>query len=170
MPSLRQNEHGLRFGFRISDFTLTLILSHQGRGNLSSLPPWERVRVRRAKKRLYNPMKKSRDRKNIARRLRRDQTDAEKTLWTRLRSKQLKGAKFRRQQPIGPYIVDFIDFDSRLVVEIDGGQHNEEKMINKDEDRTMWLIERGYQVLRFWDNEVLQNIDGVLEKILTTLK
>ena len=115
-------------------------------------------------------MKKSRDRKNIARRLRRDQTDAEKTLWTRLRSKQLKGAKFRRQQPIGPYIVDFIDFDSRLVVEIDGGQHNEEKMINKDEDRTMWLIERGYQVLRFWDNEVLQNIDGVLEKILTTLK
>jgi len=115
-------------------------------------------------------MKKSRVRKNIARRLRRDQTDAERTLWSRLRSKQFGGAKFCRQQPIGPYIVDFINFDIRLVVEIDGGQHSEEEMRKKDEDRTMWLRERGYQILRFWDNEVLQNVDGVLEKILAALK
>ena len=115
-------------------------------------------------------MNKGRVRKTIARKLRRDQTDAERTLWARLRSKQLIGAKFRRQQPVGPYIVDFINFDSRLVVEIDGGQHNEEKMIHKDDNRTRWLRERGYRVLRFWDNEVLQNVDSVLEKILATLK
>ena len=115
-------------------------------------------------------MNKGRVRRTIARKLRRDQTDAERTLWARLRSKQLMGVKFRRQQPVGPYIVDFINFDSRLVVEIDGGQHNEEKTIHKDDNRTRWLRERGYRVLRFWDNEVLQNVDSVLEKILATLK
>ena len=115
-------------------------------------------------------LSKERSKKNIARKLRRDQTDAERTLWIRLRNKQLGGVKFRRQQPVGPYIVDFIDFDNRLVVEIDGGQHNEEEMRKKDENRTMWLRERGYQVLRFWDNEVLCNVDGVLEKILAALK
>jgi very-short-patch-repair endonuclease len=113
---------------------------------------------------------KGRVKKTIVRKLRRDQTDAERTLWARLRSKQLRGAKFRRQQLIGPYIVDFINFDSRLVLEIDGSQHNEEEMRQKDEDRTMWLRERGYQVLRFWDNEVLQNVDSVLERILAALK
>jgi very-short-patch-repair endonuclease len=115
-------------------------------------------------------MNKGRVKKTIARKLCRGQTDAERTLWARLRSKQLRGAKFRRQQPVGPYIVDFINFDSRLVVEIDGGQHNEEEMRHKDEDRTMWLRERGYQVLRFWDNEVLKNVDSVLEKMLAALK
>jgi very-short-patch-repair endonuclease len=82
----------------------------------------------------------------------------------------MMGAKFRRQQPIGPYIVDFINFENKLVIEIDGGQHGQDNMRKKDEDRTMWLKGRGYQVLRFWDNEVLQNIDGVLEKILAALK
>jgi very-short-patch-repair endonuclease len=115
-------------------------------------------------------MKKNQGKMSIVRKLRRDQTDAERTLWARLRSKQLRGAKFRRQQAIGPYIVDFINFDSRLVLEIDGSQHNEEEMRQKDEDRTMWLRERGYQVLRFWDNEVLQNVDSVLERILAALK
>ena len=119
---------------------------------------------------LEQQMNKGRVKKTIARKLRRDQTDAERTLWARLRSKQLRGAKFRRQQPLGPYIVDFINFDSRLVVEIDGGQHNEEEMRQKDKDRTMWLMQRGYQVLRFWDNEVLQNVDSVLERILAALK
>ena len=79
------------------------------------------------------------------------------------------GAKFRRQQPVGPYIVDFINFDSSLIIEIDGGQHNDE-VRKKDEDRMMWLQNRGYRVIRFWNNEVLQNIDGVLEKILAALK
>jgi very-short-patch-repair endonuclease len=113
---------------------------------------------------------KGRVEKTIARKLRRDQTDAERTLWAKLKSKQLGGAKFRRQQPIGPYIVDFVNFDGRLVVEIDGSQHNEEKIRSKDENRTVWLRERGYEVLRFWDNEVLQNVDGVLERISEVLK
>jgi very-short-patch-repair endonuclease len=115
-------------------------------------------------------MNKGQINKRISSKLRRDQTDAEKTLWARLRSKRLMGIKFRRQQPIGPYVVDFINFDSRLVVEIDGGHHGQDNMRNKDKKRTMWLQQRGYQVIRFWDNEVLQNIDGVLEKILTALK
>ena len=108
--------------------------------------------------------------KRIATKLRHNQTDAERILWTRLRSKQLTGTKFRRQQPVGPYIVDFITFESRLVIEIDGGQHNQDTMRNEDEKRTTWLQRRGYKVVRFWDNEVLQNIDGVLEKILAALK
>jgi very-short-patch-repair endonuclease len=82
----------------------------------------------------------------------------------------MKGEKFRRQQPIGPYIVDFINFDNKLVIEIDGGQHNDEEMGKKDTDRTMWLRENGYRVLRFWNNEVLHNIDGVLEEIEGVLK
>ena len=106
----------------------------------------------------------------VSRKLRRDQTDAERALWAKLRSKQIVGAKFRRQQTIGPYVVDFVNFDSNLIVEVDGGQHGRDKMRNKDEERTKWLQQRGYKVIRFWDNEVLQNIDGVLEKILEALK
>jgi very-short-patch-repair endonuclease len=113
---------------------------------------------------------KSQTKGSVSRKLRRDQTDAERALWAKIRSKQLSGAKFRRQQTIGPYIVDFINFESRLVIEIDGGQHGQDKMRNKDEERTKRLQQRGYQVIRFWDNEVLQNIDGVLEKILEALK
>jgi len=115
-------------------------------------------------------MHKRQIKKRIASKLRRDQTDAERTLWARLRSKQPMGVKFRRQQPIGLYIVDLINSDSRLVVEIDGGHHDQDNMRNKDEKRTIWLQQKGYKVIRFWDNEVLQNIDGVLEKILVALK
>ena len=114
--------------------------------------------------------RKERSKNSISRKLRRDQTDAERALWAKIRSKQLNGAKFRRQQIIGPYIVDFVNFDSSLIVEVDGGQHGRDKMRNKDEERTKWLQQRGYYVIRFWDNEVLQNIDGVLEKILQALK
>jgi very-short-patch-repair endonuclease len=106
---------------------------------------------------------------SVSRKLRRDQTDAERALWAKLRSKQIAGAKFRRQQAIGPYFVDFVNFDSNLIVEVDGGEHGRDKMRNKDEVRTKWLQQRGYQVIRFWDNEVLQNIDSVLEKILEVL-
>lgn len=88
----------------------------------------------------------------------------------RLRHKQLDGVKFRRQQPIGAYIVDFASFEKKLVIEIDGGQHNEEEMRERDEERTTWLKERGYQVLRFWNNEVLMNMEGVLERIRETLR
>jgi len=102
-----------------------------------------------------------------ARRLRRDQTDAEQALWKRLRAQQLNGLKFRRQFPIGHYITDFCCRECHLVVELDGGQHAEAQMIARDEYRTKQIEERGYRVIRLWDNEVLTNIEGVLEAILS---
>jgi len=115
-------------------------------------------------------MRKDQKEAAFARRLRRAQTDAERALWTRLQNKQLEGIKFRRQQPIGPYIVDFVTFDKRLVLEIDGGQHSEDETRTRDAARTMWLETNGYRVLRFWDNEVFTNIGGVLEKIRQALQ
>ena len=101
-----------------------------------------------------------------ARRLRRDQTDAERTLWFRLRDRRLNGLKFRRQMPLKSYVVDFCCESARLVIELDGGQHD----IRVDEDarRTSELESFGYVVLRFWNNDVLNNIDGVLETIVAT--
>jgi very-short-patch-repair endonuclease len=97
--------------------------------------------------------------------LRRQGTPAERVLWSKIRNRQLSGVKFRRQQPIGNYIVDFISFDNKLIIEIDGGQHNEEKILDQDEKRTTWLNSRGYRVVRFWNNEVMGNLEGVLLKI-----
>jgi very-short-patch-repair endonuclease len=105
----------------------------------------------------------------FARNLRQRQTDAERKLWAKLRSKQLEGVKFRRQQPIGPYIVDFVSFEKKIVVEIDGGQHNDDMIREKDEARTTLIEGKGYRLLRFWDNEVLTNTEGVLEKIRASL-
>lgn len=110
-------------------------------------------------------MKKDRNQILFVRNLRREQTEAEKVLWARFRSRQVEGVKFRRQQPIGPYIVDFASFERKLIVEIDGGQHNEKEAREKDEERTAWLEERGYRLLRFWNNDVLMNTEGVLEMI-----
>jgi very-short-patch-repair endonuclease len=107
---------------------------------------------------------------SLARELRQRQTEAEKTLWARLRNRQLEGVKFRRQQPIGHYIVDFASLENRIIVEIDGGQHNEREMREKDEERTAWLRREGYHILRFWNNEVLNNVSGVLEVIREALK
>jgi len=104
------------------------------------------------------------------RKLRRNQTDAEERLWMNIRDRQLNGIKFRRQQPIGNYIVDFVSFEKKLIIEIDGGQHNYSQIINQDELRTDWLIKDGYQVIRFWNNEVLENLEGVLLKIKETLE
>jgi len=100
-----------------------------------------------------------------AKRLRRDSTDAERKLWQRLRSRQLN-AKFRRQATIGPYIVDFLCIEAGLVVEADGGQHSTES----DAARTAWLKSRGFRVARFWNNDILANIDGVLQSIIALLK
>jgi very-short-patch-repair endonuclease len=102
-----------------------------------------------------------------ARRLRIDSTDAELRLWNRLRSRSIDGHKFVRQEPIGPYIVDFICRERRLVVEADGGQHADNK---RDDVRDRWLIERNYRVLRFWNNDILNNMDGVLEAIAIALQ
>ena len=81
--------------------------------------------------------------------------------------RQMQGFKFRRQQPIGPYIVDFVTFEKKFVIELDGGQHARER--EKDEERDLWLKKGGYEVLRFWDNEVFENLDGVLEVIKNKL-
>jgi very-short-patch-repair endonuclease len=102
----------------------------------------------------------------IARKLRKNLTDAEKYLWKRLRFKQLAGLKFRRQQPIGNYIVDFVCFERRIAIEIDGGQHAEDHKKSKDIKRDSWLRQQGFKVLRFWNNEALKNINGVLEVIM----
>jgi very-short-patch-repair endonuclease len=106
--------------------------------------------------------------KRRTRRLRKNQTDVEGKLWSRLRSRQLSGVKFRRQHPIGLFIVDFCCVERGLVVELDGGQHAEGKVAD---ERRIKLLERfGYRILRFWDNEVLGNLDGVLERISAVLE
>ena len=112
------------------------------------------------------------DRKQVkrARGLRRASTEAEKLLWQKLRAWQLGGAKFRRQAPIGPYIVDFASFEHRLVVEIDAAQHNTPQGRQHDLKRTAWLEAQGFRVLRFWNNQVLTNIEGVLERILQEIE
>ncbi|MBN1978703.1 MAG: endonuclease domain-containing protein [Anaerolineae bacterium] len=104
-----------------------------------------------------------------ARALRQQSTGAEKLLWCYLRGKQLEGAKFRRQQPIGEYIVDFVSFPYRLIVEVDGGQHAQAREQLRDRRRDAWLQEQGFTMLRFWNNDVLQNVEGVIETIRNNL-
>ncbi len=99
--------------------------------------------------------------------LRKNLTEAEQKLWLRLRRRQIAGHKFRRQQPIGAYIVDFACLEQHLIIELDGGQHAEQSVY--DEKRTNWLESRGYRVLRFWNNEVMSNTDGVLQAIMKSL-
>jgi very-short-patch-repair endonuclease len=99
----------------------------------------------------------------IAKRLRRNTTDAERLLWRHLRAKAFENLKFKRQQPIGDYIVDFVCFEKKLIVEVDGGQH----ALNEDDDneRAEWLNAQGFKVIRFWNHEALCNIEGVFEVI-----
>jgi very-short-patch-repair endonuclease len=101
-----------------------------------------------------------------ARRLRRDSTDAELKLWYRLRSRSILGFKFVRQEPIGPYVADFICRERRLIIEVDGGQHADS---TRDVARDQWLADHGYRILRFWNNDVMANTDGVLATIATAL-
>ena len=102
---------------------------------------------------------------NQARQLRRNSTEAERRLWSKLSSMRLGGVKFRRQHPIGHCIVDFVSLESKLVIEIDGGQHNDSNVEKQDELRTAWLTSEGYRVLRFWNNNVLNNSEGVIISI-----
>jgi very-short-patch-repair endonuclease len=99
-----------------------------------------------------------------ARKLRRNSTDAELKLWLELRGRRLGGLKFRRQAPISGFVADFLCEDVKLIVEVDGGQHAEH--YEADEIRAGILRSAGYEILRFWNNDVLLNIDGVLEQIL----
>lgn len=99
---------------------------------------------------------------DFARQLRRRQTDAERCIWHQLRNRTLMGCKFRRQQPIGPYIVDFICVEAAVVIELDGSQH---LGCSHDAARTAFLEREGYRVLRFWNNDVLLRTDSVLERV-----
>jgi len=106
---------------------------------------------------------KSRNLFQNARTLRIQSTDAEKVLWGKIRGRQIEGCKFRRQQLFGSYIVDFVCFDRKIVIELDGGQHAESR--TRDSIRDNWMKGEGFEVIRFWNNEVLQNLDGVLETL-----
>jgi len=103
-----------------------------------------------------------------ARALRKNLTDAEKRLWRELRHVQLDGLKFRRQAPIGPFIGDFVCFERKLIVELDGGQHAER--VAQDEARTTWLASQGFRVVRFWNCEVFEDLDAVLQVIVEALR
>ena len=102
-----------------------------------------------------------------SRRLRRDSTKAENALWFWLCARSLNGHKFVRQEPVGPYTVDLICREARLIIEVDGGQHADNA---RDAVRDKWLIDHNYRVLRFWNNDVLQNMAGVLETIAAALQ
>ena len=104
--------------------------------------------------------------RNMARALRKQATDTEVYLWRYLKNRQMDGFKFRRQHPIGNYVVDFVNLEKKIIIEVDGGQHN---MDPRDKARDDWLHGEGYKVLRFWNNEVLNNVEGVLGIIRNVL-
>jgi len=106
---------------------------------------------------------------NLARNLRKRQTDAENLLWRHIRYKQLLGMRFRRQHPIGNFIVDFVCLDQKLIIELDGDQHGFPGEKNQDQERDSWLQKEGFKLLRFWNNEVLQNLEGVIDTIIENI-
>ena len=106
----------------------------------------------------------------LARNLRKNATIQERRLWNLLKNRQFHNLKFKRQQPIGDYIVDFICKEAKVIIEIDGGQHNDDFNKLYDEKRTQYLNSRGYKVLRFWNNEIDENIDGVYLKLKECFK
>jgi very-short-patch-repair endonuclease len=108
-------------------------------------------------------------RRATARHLRANETATEKLLWRRLHAIETEGTHFRRQVPIGPYVVDFACMAARLVIELDGSQHATEARIAKDQVRTRWLESEGYRVIRIWNNDLSSNINGVLETVYATL-
>jgi very-short-patch-repair endonuclease len=127
------------------------------------LPLGERIKVRG-----IEPLKMQN--KPLVRTLRGHPTDGEKKLWQHLRNRQLSGAKFGRQQPFGPYILDFYCAESKLAVELDGGQHGEPKGVRQDKQRDEYLKREGVTVLRYWNNQVFHEFEGVIEVICATLK
>lgn len=105
--------------------------------------------------------------KTFARKLRKSETDAERKIWQQLRSRSLNGAKFRRQHPIGPYVVDFICINEKLIIELDGSQHQQQQ--DYDAQRTAFLEQAGYRVLRFWDDDALSRTEDVMQAIFDAL-
>ncbi|MGE8445961.1 MAG: endonuclease domain-containing protein [Comamonas sp.] len=126
---------------------------------------------------LSNPPSRKRERAGVradvrlqqARALRQSPTTAEQVLWRHLRNRQLAGTKFRRQHPLGPYILDFVCLAQGLVVEVDGGQHADLQAQGYDRQRTVWLRQQGLRVLRFWNHEVVQQTNEVLAHVLQAL-
>ncbi len=102
-----------------------------------------------------------------AKALRKAQTEAEQRLWYHLRAHRFMGRKFKRQKPIGRYVVDFVCLEEKLIIELDGGQHAEN--LEYDHVRDSWLRSEGYTVLRFWNNEMMNEMEGVLEQIQLAL-
>ncbi len=102
----------------------------------------------------------------IARGLRKRMTEAEHVLWKALRGKRLEGLKFRRQEPIGPFIVDFVCFERKLIVEAEGSQHFHGEQKSKDAERDRWLHEQGFEILRFNNTEIMSSTEGVVLEIL----
>ena len=100
-----------------------------------------------------------------ARNLRREQTEQEKILWSIIRNRQFYGLKFKRQVPIGVYIADFCCNEKKLIIELDGGQHNEPNNIKYDKKRTKFLENEGYKIIRFWNNDINDNLEGVYTKL-----
>ena len=103
-----------------------------------------------------------------ARRLRKESTDAERAMWRLLRNRLFADRKFRRQVPVGPYVVDFVCFEERLIVELDGGHHQRRE--DYDGERTRWLTSQGFRVIRFWNNQVLNGPVSVQEALLAELE
>jgi very-short-patch-repair endonuclease len=101
--------------------------------------------------------------------LRSNSTDAERKLWSQLRLLKMRGFHFRRQVPIDHLIVDFVCYSARLVIEVDGGQHNFDRHQQKDSDRDLYLRAQGFEVIRFWNNDVFSNLEGVMTKITMVL-
>ncbi|MDP3843199.1 MAG: endonuclease domain-containing protein [Oxalobacteraceae bacterium] len=115
----------------------------------------------------HHPAKLPDDIRTWAREMRSGMTDAEALLWKLLRNRRLAGAKFRRQHPIGRYILDFYCAERKLCIELDGGQHSE--AVAYDQLRDQWLLGQGIQILRFWNNQMLMETEGVLESIYQAL-
>ncbi len=108
-------------------------------------------------------------RRGTARRLRENLTVAEVRLWRRLRRMPIEGSHFRRQVSIGPYIVDLACMAARLIVEVDGSQHGNEPNIRHDKSRTLWLEQQGFRVLRFWNSDIVSNLDGVVAAVFESI-
>jgi very-short-patch-repair endonuclease len=108
-------------------------------------------------------------RRAAAKKLRANATPQERTLWRALKELPIEGTHFRRQAPIGPYVVDFFCPAKRLIIELDGGHHNDDAVAERDSERQVWLEQEGYRVIRFWNSDVASDLNAVLERIYVEL-
>jgi very-short-patch-repair endonuclease len=108
-------------------------------------------------------------RRAAAKRLRANTTPHERTLWRALKELPIEGTHFRRQAPIGPYVVDFFCPARKLIIELDGGHHNEDEAAARDRERQGWLEQEGYRVVRFWNSEINGDLNAVMERIYVEL-